>query len=173
MKDWAWVLDRPCPECGFDASDVQPHAVPALLRASAATWDTLLRSSHDAALRRRPRDDRWSPLEYACHVRDFFGVFAARIDMTLRSDEPHFENWDQDRVAVTERYNEQDPQLVATELVDNAERLADLLSGLGPHSWTRVGIRSDGTRFSVAGYSRYILHDCVHHLFDVVSEKGE
>ena len=24
-KDWTWVIARPCPECGFDPSTVQPH----------------------------------------------------------------------------------------------------------------------------------------------------
>ena len=23
-KDWTWVLERPCPECGFDAATVPP-----------------------------------------------------------------------------------------------------------------------------------------------------
>jgi hypothetical protein len=31
-KDWTSVLERPCPECGFDAGAVAPADVPALLR---------------------------------------------------------------------------------------------------------------------------------------------
>ena len=27
-KDWTWVLERPCPECGFDASSVSFDDVP-------------------------------------------------------------------------------------------------------------------------------------------------
>jgi hypothetical protein len=26
-KDWTWVLERPCPECGFDASGVRRDEV--------------------------------------------------------------------------------------------------------------------------------------------------
>ncbi|MGE3835206.1 MAG: DinB family protein, partial [Acidimicrobiia bacterium] len=31
-KSWTWVLDRPCPECGFDASTCPPAAVAELTR---------------------------------------------------------------------------------------------------------------------------------------------
>ena len=31
-KDWTWVLLRPCPECGFDASTLAPEDIAPLLR---------------------------------------------------------------------------------------------------------------------------------------------
>ena len=31
-KDWTWVLDRPCPECGFDARAFPREEVGAMLR---------------------------------------------------------------------------------------------------------------------------------------------
>ena len=34
-KDWTWVLERPCPECGFDASTLAPESIAPLLRANA------------------------------------------------------------------------------------------------------------------------------------------
>ena len=33
-KDWTWVLDRPCPDCGFDASSVSASDVADRLRAA-------------------------------------------------------------------------------------------------------------------------------------------
>src|SRR3954452_11840896 len=63
-KDWTWVLDRPCPECGYVA--VLDHAAIAPgLRANAARWPGLL---DHPAVALRPDDDHWSALEYACHV---------------------------------------------------------------------------------------------------------
>jgi hypothetical protein len=38
--------------------------------------------------------------------------------------------------------------------------------------WLRAGRRSDGARFSIAGFSRYLLHDPVHHLFDVTGRRS-
>lgn len=68
-KNWTWVVERACPECGFAASTVQPGELGSLLRENAATWTRILAEPAEL-LRRRSSDDRWSPLEYACHVRD-------------------------------------------------------------------------------------------------------
>ena len=68
-KDRTWVLERPCPECGFDAASVPPGTIGALARANAAAWEQVL-ARPAAELRCRPADDRWAPLEYACQVRD-------------------------------------------------------------------------------------------------------
>ena len=43
-KDWTWVLDRACPECGFDASACRPEAVAGLTRENADAWSALLQS---------------------------------------------------------------------------------------------------------------------------------
>ena len=41
-KDWTWVLERACPECGLDTRQVQPTDIPALIRDNAAAWRALL-----------------------------------------------------------------------------------------------------------------------------------
>ena len=66
-KDWTWVLRQPCPECGLDTSSFARADIPALILANAAAWRAPL-AARDAV--RRPRPDKWSPLEYGCHVRD-------------------------------------------------------------------------------------------------------
>ena len=33
--------------------------------------------------------------------------------------------------------------------------------------WSRRGVRSDGAEFTVDTFTRYLLHDLVHHLVDV------
>ncbi len=66
-KDWTWVLERTCPECGFEASAVTVDRIPAIVRDNATTWEAVL-TLPDAAV--RPAPGIWSPLEYACHVRD-------------------------------------------------------------------------------------------------------
>ena len=170
-KDWTWVLDRPCPECGFDASSVPPESVGALLRSNAASWERVLQQP-EGAVRRRPAGDRWAPLEYACHVRDVCTLYRERLDLMLREDEPLYANWDQDATAVEERYGAQDPAVVARQLLDAAAALADAFDGVQGDQWLRTGRRSDGARFSIAGFSRYLLHDPVHHLFDVTGQRG-
>src|SRR3954462_15139590 len=35
-KDWTWVLERPCPDCGFDASSIEPADFARLTRENIA-----------------------------------------------------------------------------------------------------------------------------------------
>ena len=137
-KDWTWVLERPCPECGFDAGSVPPESVADLLRANAASWESVLQQPGDV-VRRRAAEDRWAPLEYACHVRDVCTLYHERLDLMLREDDPLYPNWDQDATAVEQRYGEQDPAVVAVELRRAATALAAAFDGVRGDQWRRSG----------------------------------
>jgi hypothetical protein len=164
-KDWTWVLARPCPDCGFDAADVSAGDVAGLARGQAGTWSAIVRM--DDGVRARPADDRWSVLEYACHVRDVFRLAERRVTLMVTDHDPVFANWDQDATAIEERYNEQDPITVAIEIRSAASSFADLLDGLHADAWRRPGRRSDGACFTVESFTRYVIHDPIHHVVDV------
>lgn len=163
-KDWTWVLDRPCPECGFDATAVTAASVAERIRANAAAWTTVLGR---VDVRDRPRPERWSPLEYACHVRDVFRLYDERLHLMLDEDAPLFANWDQDVTAVEDRYAEQDPAVVHGELQDAAAALAASFESVAGEQWARTGTRSDGAVFTITSFARYFIHDPIHHLHDV------
>ncbi|KGN39768.1 DinB family protein [Knoellia aerolata] len=163
-KDWTWTLDRSCPDCGFDAAAVPPADVAGLVTAYTRPWSDVL-SREDVAT--RPDPTTWSPLEYACHVRDVCDLFADRVRLMLHEDGARFANWDQDATAVDSRYAEQDPGTVAAELTEAAARLAQAYAGLSGPAWDRRGVRSDGSEFTVLSLGRYGLHDLAHHLWDV------
>ncbi|WP_377269662.1 DinB family protein [Peterkaempfera sp. SMS 1(5)a] len=167
-KDWTWVLQRPCADCGLDTPSVTGTAVSGLLRDNAAAWAGVL-AADPVELRRRPSPGIWSPLEYACHVRDVFRIFAVRLDLMLTQDGPLFPNWDQDETAVAERYSEQDPARVAADLAEAAETLAAAFDRVEGEQWQRTGTRSDGAHFTVGSIARYFIHDPVHHLWDVTA----
>ena len=162
-KNWTWVLERACPECGFDASTVAFREIPRLTRENAAAWVPVLERED---VRVRPDESTWSPLEYAAHVRDVYGVMGRRLQLLLTQDDPEFENWDQDATAVAERYGEQDPAVVAAELREAAETLADAWEAVPDSALGRSGRRSDGSVFTVESLARYFIHDPVHHLWD-------
>jgi hypothetical protein len=163
-KDWTWVLREPCPECGFDTSAVPLATVPDRVRAAVPLWRDVL-ARPDAA--RRPDESTWSPLEYACHVRDVCHLFDERLLQMLEQDDPVFPNWNQDETAVAERYDQQDPAAVAQELAAEAEVIAARLAAVRDDQWQRVGRRSNGSAFTVATVALYFLHDLVHHEHDV------
>lgn len=167
-KDWTWVLERRCPECGFDATAHEVGRTGAALRANAAAWPAVLAGE---GARDRPDDRTWSPLEYGCHVRDVFALYERRLRMMLDEDDPLYPNWDQDETAVEERYLEQDPSVVAEQLVAAGEALAARFDAVRGAQWQRPGRRSDGASFTVDSFARYLLHDPVHHLWDVTGKK--
>ena len=163
-KDWTWVLGEPCTECGFDAASVDIGTLGDAVRANAVEWSALLESRSVA---RRPTDEQWSALEYACHVRDVFVLFDERLRLMIETDAPQFANWDQDITAVEERYSEQDPATVARELAAAAATIATRWDTVTVEQHGRAGFRSDGAAFTVDSFGRYFLHDPVHHVVDV------
>jgi len=166
-KSWVWVLERPCDDCGFDAGSFDPWATGSAIRALSTHWEGV---PGGAGARTRPAPTVWSPLEYGCHVRDVFRRFDDRLRLMVEEHDPHFANWDQDRTAVEDRYDLQDPAVVRDELVDAATRLADRFDAVRGDQWLRRGFRSDGSAFTIGSLARYLLHDPVHHLWDVGAE---
>ncbi|WP_309080493.1 DinB family protein [Zhihengliuella sp.] len=181
-KDWTWVMTRACAECGEDVSDLSPQDIAARIRQALPLWQRLLvgeafgtgrtgiessGGDHEAALRRRPAANTWSPLEYAAHIRDVFRVMHYRLDLMLREDAPTFPDWDQDQSAIEDRYNEQDPRVVSVQLASGGRGFADALDSTLGRDLGRRGIRSNGSEFTVESFARYAWHDVAHHLHDV------
>lgn len=163
-KNWTWVLERPCTECGFDASTIDATDVAGLLRDNTAAWPTVLER---ADVRVRPDDATWSALEYGAHVRDVNRLYLYRLQLMLEQNDPLFPNWDQDETAVAEKYNEQDPIVVSVELAAAGEALAAAFDAVATDQWSRPGRRSDQVAFTVETFAKYFIHDPVHHLHDV------
>ncbi len=172
-KDWTWVLNEPCPECGFDASTIEPETVAGRVRANAAGWRSAL-GRGDVVEQRPPvppgQSPQWSALEYGAHVRDVYALAAKRLTLMLKKKNPTFASWDQDATAVEDDYSSQDARKISYDLAVNAGRFADLLDKVRGDQWERTGLRSDGSTFTVASFALYLLHDPVHHLVDV--ERG-
>lgn len=166
-KDWTWVLDRPCADCGYDAQATAFAAVPELALAGAARIGAALER---ADVRVRPDAATWSVLEYGAHVRDVCRIMDARLALILAGDgteSARFANWDQDAAAITDRYADQDPARVAEELALAAEAAATAFGAVPVDRLDLRGARSDGSHFTVTSLARYFLHDLVHHVHDV------
>ncbi|MET1132246.1 MAG: DinB family protein [Aeromicrobium sp.] len=159
-KDWTWVLERACEECGFDPAAVDPPRAGEEVAAMVPRWRAALERDD---VRERPDDATWSVLEYACHVRDVLLLFAERLRLMREHDGPEFPNWDQDASAVG--YAQESPDAVAAELAPAADVFAAEIDAVA--DWTRPGYRSNGSVFTTDTLTRYALHDLVHHLHDV------
>ena len=161
-KDWTFVITNGCPECGF--TPPEPGQTGARLRATLPAWRAALTRS-DASTRPAPRI--WSPVEYACHVRDVNELFRQRLELMLTQDNPGFPNWDQDETSLQLDYFHQDPAAVLDELSAQTLATADAFDAVAEGQWQRPGVRSNGSQFTVATFAVYMLHDVEHHTWDV------
>jgi len=167
-KNWTWVLERRCPECGFEAGALARDAIGPTARSVAEAFVGFLGSDD---VRVRPAPEVWSILEYGCHLRDVYRIMSERLALMLDNDGPSFPNWDQDETAVTDRYDLQDPAVVADELAAAAAAFADAYDGVAADQWQRLGFRSNGSTFTVETLGQYCVHDLVHHVWDIESAR--
>ncbi len=157
-----------CGECGFDYASVPAEQVPAWLRGFGPAYAAAVAGVPDG--RRRPAPETWSALEYACHVRDVFRVQLLRLELALREDEPTFASMGRDELAVSSRYNRQEPKLVLAGLAGAADALAAVFGELGAAQLDRTGAYPWGDAAAVRSMrwlGRHTVHEGVHHLMDI------
>lgn len=70
-------------------------------------------------------------------VRDTCDMFSIRIALVLERNNPTFPNYDQDVIAVELRYDQQHPQIVATELRHALDALLEQLDAIPDDDWGR------------------------------------
>lgn len=161
-RDWTVVIHQGCTECGFQP--FEPNKMGDLLRSAAKRWRPVLQRD-DAT--RRPAERTWSPVEYACHVRDMISVLQQRVEAMLSQHNPDLADFDGNAEAVKREYWRADRNTVLSELSENARLTADLVDTVEGKQWELPGRRSDGFEFTIATLCLYIGHELEHHLYDV------
>ncbi len=159
-----------CEECGFVYGSVTRDEVPARLRGLGDRFRATVTARAD--IRRRPAPEVWSPLEYACHVRDMLRIQRERLAAALAADQPAFAPMRRDERAVEERYNEQDVDVVLADLAAAAEALAGAVAALGPEQWLRTGVYPwPAPRVRTLEWvAQHSIHDGEHHLLDIARQ---
>ena len=158
-----------CDECGYDYDEINRTDIACELRALGRWYRSCLEGQEPWRLRVRPRPDVWSPLEYACHVRDVLKVQKERIQLAIVEDQPAFAPMRREERVVEDRYNEQAPPEVANELADAAAALAQTLEALDDGAWQRTGVYNWPTTQvrTVEWIGRHTVHEARHHLWDI------
>jgi len=157
-----------CGECGFAYDLTAAPWAAGEIRAGAADLAAIVADgTADMAARREP--GRWSPLEYACHVRDMLLVQRERLLAARRLDRPVAEPMGRDERAELDGYAGQDPADVARQLGDAALLLAGDLARLGDPDWDRTLIYTYPERAerSLRWLAVHTVHEVRHHLADV------
>jgi hypothetical protein len=161
-----------CDQCGFDYGAVPAATVSGRLRSFGPRYAAALGGAPHP--RRRPADGVWSPLEYACHVRDVFDVQRQRLALALREEAPVFEPMERDARAVKDAYNEQSPSTVLNDLAAAAHTLADAIDALSQAELARTGVYPwpQPQARSLLWLGRHSVHEGEHHLLDIVRGSG-
>lgn len=157
-----------CAECGYGFESLDHREILADLLSLAESQRQLLTSVEPELLRAHPRAGSWSALEYGCHVRDVLRFQRDRVMLAQVADTPEFTSMRRDERAVEERYNEQDPAVVASQLAVEASDLADTLGSLKAAGWQRTGVYPWPVREvrTVEWIGQRTAHELAHHLFD-------
>jgi hypothetical protein len=123
----------------------------------------------DVALHTRPSPVQWSPLEYACHVRDVLLMQRDRLYVALVEEEPSFKPMYREQRVVFDRYDRQRPAAVAAQIAMAADLMGNALDGLDETQWGRWLIYGfpGPTRRDVEWVAQHSLHEMVHHLGDI------
>lgn len=169
-KDWTWVLHERCPQCSLDAGVLTLSEIPMVIRTQVQVWPVVLLRRNVAE---RPAPQVWSPLEYGAHTRDVLRLFQERLARMLTEEEPTLADWDPNEAALQGGYHDADPDTVAAEILTEAEKLATAVEAVPAGAAERRGLRSDGAAFTVTTLMQYLVHDLVHHLWDVTEGDTE
>jgi S-DNA-T family DNA segregation ATPase FtsK/SpoIIIE len=156
-----------CEECGFVYDDVPVDRIGSSLRERAAGFVDALGAVDD--VHARPAADVWSPLEYACHVRDVLRIQLGRVARALVEDTPSFEPMQRDERPARYRYDAQLPEVVALEVSNAAGALADVFDALDDGHLARTVTYNwpERTVRPLRWVGRHTVHELVHHRMDL------
>ena len=161
----SWAGDR-CAECGFEYHLEQAESSGEAI--VAATLDLAGRLVSGEVARRRSASV-WSPLEYACHLRDVLLVQRERVLAARQMDRPSSNPMGRDERVEHEGYAEQDVGDVRRQLLDAAHLFANVLSRLDPAAWERTVMYNypRALERSLRWVAVHTLHEVTHHSLDI------
>lgn len=162
-----------CRECGFVYDLARALAVPENIREYVDDAVVILGDS-DVDLRPRRQPNVWSPLEYACHLRDMLLVQRERVLAARRTDRPDCAPMGREERVEHDGYATQQPKDVARQLADAAQLFGNVLRRLGADDWDRSVIYHypETHERTLRWVAVHTLHEARHHLFDIYRQVG-
>ncbi|TQM79135.1 DinB family protein [Saccharothrix saharensis] len=158
-----------CGECDFTYDPADASAAGPTIRDGVVEVVSVLRRRAGDDLRTRRRPGVWSPLEYACHLRDVLLVQRERVLAVRRTERPVFAPMGRDERVDHEGYAEQDLDDVLRQLGDAAGLFGNVLARLDPGDWDRdlVYPYPGPTTRTLAWMAVHTVHEVRHHLRDI------
>lgn len=161
-------MTDPCTGCGY-AYDLRRAATAGGDIRGLAAEVVVLLSNKAIDVRSRARPDVWSPLEYACHLRDVLVVQRERVLAARRMNGVDCASMGREERAEHDGYNEQDPTEVARQLADAAALFSNVLARFSADDWDRTVIYHypETHERSLRWVAVHTAHELQHHLLDI------
>ena len=127
------------------------------------TLRALIADVPPADLKRRPRPEKWSAHEHACHLALVEPLWAERLERILTEDVPTIVSYEPDADEPPDRLLAMDLG-EAMEAYEHGRRiLLGRLAGLDPAAWERGAVNTAHARYSLFLMCRHAaLHDMLH-----------
>jgi DNA segregation ATPase FtsK/SpoIIIE, S-DNA-T family len=161
------VVDA-CDECGFAYGRLsRAQLAPALGEQGRRLTALLSLPIEDPSRRRQPGE--WSPVEYACHVRDVLLMQRDRLYVALVEHEPSFKPMYREERVAFDRYGDQAIEVVTAQLLMAAAMTAHAFAGLSDEQWARPLIYGypEPSHRDVEWMGHHTVHEMVHHYGDI------
>jgi hypothetical protein len=160
-----------CPECGLDYDEITDRDAVLQVRTFPYRYKKLLTAIEpgedmEVILRERPAPDVWSAIEYAAHVAQTLDLMAPTIRQIVNEDKPHLYEFDPDKQAEEQSYNDWAFTDVLGELESACADLSSAIEYVDPVDWSRTGTFSYGEREAI-DVARNAVHEGNHPLLDV------
>ena len=140
-----------------------PSDVIAQLARGPATLRAVVADVPPADLKRRPRPEKWSAHEHACHLALVEPLWAARLERILTEDVPTIVSYEPDADEPPDRLLAMDLEAALDAYEHGRQALVPRLAALAPQAWERRAVNTAHTRYSLFLMCRHAaLHDMLH-----------
>ncbi|MGI9090343.1 MAG: DinB family protein [Gemmatimonadaceae bacterium] len=140
-----------------------PAEVIAQLARGPATVRALLADVPPRDLKRRPRPEKWSAHEHACHLALVEPLWAARLERILAEDVPTIISYEPDTDEPPDRLVGLDVGEALAGFESGRRALLGRLEALSPADWERGAVNTAHARYSLFLMCRHAaLHDMLH-----------
>jgi len=124
----------------------------------------LVRDVPPEVVKRRPRPDKWSAHEHACHLAEVHSLFFSRLEQMLSEAQPRIRPYDPDQDMTShDALLHVDLEQALTRFENDRNKLVEKLRRLGAADWQRTAAHPEYADYSIFIMFRHLaLHDSLH-----------
>jgi hypothetical protein len=159
--------DFSCAACGVAFATLASVDALSMIREVPLHAESAALATPEALVDKRPDAETWSVLEYACHLRDVFAVYAIRLYRTRTEEGPVLEPMLNDFRVARFHYNRRNLSAVLAELSDNVDGFTEEAARLRERDWDRIAVRLPGEERTARWLVRQAMHEGTHHVRDI------